>query len=674
MKVEVHKLGLADTSRTIEFRDGLNIVYGPISTGKTSVLRLCRMILGAAVPSLPPEVQALAGTTAEVTLNSERYQIFRSMSRADTAIVEVAGAEVTERLPALKSDGTNPTYGQWLLRVLGLPRLEVPSAPTRPESDPTPVSINDYMLYCDLPKEEIRSDVFGHRHPFRDIKRRYVFEILYGQYDVETAQLQDELRGVRLEIRNAEQDVSAFERVVRGTALENRAALERDLQKAKDKLAGLRKERSTLADQAPKEPRIDQLRTSMRMLDQHLNTARVARQKEIADVERFEVLARQLETQINRLTRAIVAQNALLDIDFVVCPRCGSSVDTDRADLLHCYLCLQEPIARPTHDELIEEQDRLALQLQETRQLSVTRTARATELGSEMRALEEKRNRVGLELDEALKTFVSDSAARLEQLAAERAALKERVKRLEDYISLYERRATVAQVLEEARRREADLLAKLEVAKTRREDVEARIQRLEHHFTEILRRLMLPDFLGDVVEVVGQIDRRTYLPSVSGRVFETLQSEGLSVEVNVAHALAHQLTALEEGLLLPNVLLIDGISGAFGERGYDPERVSAIYRELLRVCDASGGRLQVIVADTRVPDFASKWVVLELTEAERLVPLVGESGGDESVAEAEAEAKPLDAGAPPEEDAHIGLAEDPEDPADATAPDPGSEP
>lgn len=666
MKVAVHKLGLAGTSRTIEFRDGLNIVYGPISTGKTSVLRLCRTILGAAVPSLPPEVQALAGVTADVTLNLERYQVFRSMSRADTAIVEVAGTEVTERLQALKSDGTNPSYGQWLLRVLGLPRLEVPSAPTRPESDPTPVSINDYMLYCDLPKEEIRSDVFGHRHPFKDIKRRYVFEILYGQYDVETAQLQDELRGVRLNIRNAEQDMAAFERVVRGTALENRAALERDLQRAKDKLVALRKERSTLSEQAPKEPRIEQLRASVRTLDKHLEAAKAGRHKEIADVERFEVLGRQLETQINRLTRAIVAQSALLDIDFVVCPRCGSSVDAGRANLLHCYLCLQEPIARPTHEELIEEQDRIALQLEETRQLSVTRTARATELASEIQALQEKRSQVGLELDEALKTFVSDSAARLEQLAAERAALKERVKRLEDYISLYERRATVAQVLDEGRRREADLLAKLEVAKTRREDVEARIQRLEHHFTEILGRLMLPGFLGDVV---GHIDRRTYLPSVSGRIFETLQSEGLSVEVNVAHALAHQLTALEEGLLLPNVLLIDGISGAFGERGYDPERVSAIYRELHRVCEESGERLQVIVADTRVPDFATESVVLELTEAERLVPLVVEKASEESAALGEA--TPQEAGAPTVEDAQPGLAEDP---AGTPPPDPESEP
>jgi len=46
-------------------------------------------------------------------------------------------------------------------------------------------------------------------------------------------------------------------------------------------------------------------------------------------------LRKQLQSQTARLTRAIVADEWLVDFDFVVCPRCGSDVEQQRAALSH---------------------------------------------------------------------------------------------------------------------------------------------------------------------------------------------------------------------------------------------------------------------------------------------------------------------------------------------------
>jgi len=561
---------------------------------------------------------SLDGISADLTLADQRFQIFRQMSRAPRAMVEIASETMAARLPALQGDRAHPeTYGAWLLRQLGLPRIEVPSAPTRPDSDPSPVSINDYLLYSDLPKEEIRSDVFGHRNVFKDIKRRYVFEILYGQYDVGVAQLQDELREVRGTIRMAQHDQSAFERIVKGTQWENRANLESKLARAQEELDIIKSRRRAARATAPMSPKSTELRKSIASLDASLASKRDARDKEAADVERIRALGEQLKTQMERLTRAIVANVELLDIEFVVCPRCGADVDASRASSAHCYLCLQAPKLQPSRSALIEEQNRLALQYGETRELANVRTERHAALNNEIERYEKERVTLGAQLDEELKTFVSDSADAIEEIAAKSARLKETVARLKDYLSLYARREETEHLLASAREREGALLAQLEEANARREDVEARIKSLEVYFTSVLERLSLPGFLGTIS---GNIDRRTYMPSVSGRSFETLQSEGLSVEVNVAHALAHQLNALAHGIKLPNILLIDGISGAFGERGLDPERLDALYEEILRVCESANGALQVIVADIRVPSRLLQYVTLELTEAQRLVP------------------------------------------------------
>ena len=39
--------------------------------------------------------------------------------------------------------------------------------------------------------------------------------------------------------------------------------------------------------------------------------------------------------------------------------------------------------------------------------------------------------------------------------------------------------------------------------------------------------------------------------------------------VNIAHALAHQLTCIHFDLKLPNILLIDGLSGNIGYEGLE---------------------------------------------------------------------------------------------------------
>lgn len=617
MKVEFKRLTLVGTGRTIGFKPGLNVIYGPISTGKSSVLRLCRIALGQGIESLPEEIRLVPSVGAEVVLSGHTFEIIRALSAARAPPVEIAGDGVSQRLPAVPDSSGRPIYGHWLLEQLGLPRLEVPSAPTRPDSDPTPVSINDYFAYCDLPKEEIRSEVFGHRHPYKDIKRRYVFEILYGQYDVGVAEIQERLRDVRAHLRSAEHSEAAFDRLMADTKWESRAALERELAVVRSESKSAADRLKKLSASAPRDSQTVRLRDLIRQLDEDLANNATVLHREKLDAERFHTLAAQLETQIGRLTRAIVANEKLLDIDFVVCPRCGASVQKARGAEQCCYLCLQPPAGSYGRADMMGELDRLGAQLEETRELVSSRRDRMAKLDRERTQLEAQRARTGAELDETVKSFVSDSAAKIEEAAAERAALREREARLVDYLSLFEKRDRIHVNLDQLRRTEGELLGRLEEAKTRREDVEERIGSLERLFSDLLQKMKLPSFLG---KPEGRIHRRTYLPSVNGRTFEELQSEGLSVEVNVAHALAHQLNALKYGLLLPSILLIDGISGAFGEKGYDPARVAAIYDELRDACEQARGALQVIVADTRVPEVAKDSIVLELSERERLVP------------------------------------------------------
>ena len=620
MRTQILRIRLAETSRTVDFRPGLNIIHGPISTGKTSLLRLCRAVFGASLKNLPEEVRLVPGISSEILIGDRRVQIYRPLTSTPTARVEIAGDELVLRLPALAPDKeSRETYGQFLLGMLGLPRLEVPSAPTLSDSDPTPVSINDYFQYCDLPKEEIRSEVFGHRHPFKDIKRRYVFQVLYGQYDVQTAKIHEDLRELRARLRPLRMDSRAFDRLFSNTRFGNRADVEKSLRETEKNLATLRRRSRAATRRSREDKMVLTLQNKIRGIEGRLRRTAGELEHEKADLERFKALTTQLENQINRLTRAIVAGDALLDIDFVVCPRCGSSIDREaRCDSSTCYLCLQTPKAHLTRRDLIQEQARLVDQLGETKSLSESRQTRVDQLDKTIETLRTERSRVGNQLDDAASSFVSDAADELQSIARERGEANERIKRLRDDLRLVTRRDKMLAEADDLERKEAVLMAQLEDAKAQRNDVEERIKHLEEVFTRYLRELKLPDFLDDPV---GKINRITFMPTVNGRSFDDLQSEGLSIEVNLAHALAHQTTAIDLGLPLPHLLLIDGLSGAFGDEGFDPARVDALYGLLARACEAASGTLQVIAVDTRVSQSTREFVALELTENDRLIPL-----------------------------------------------------
>jgi len=134
--------------------------------------------------------------------------------------------------------------------------------------------------------------------------------------------------------------------------------------------------------------------------------------------------------------------------------------------------------------------------------------------------------------------------------------------------------------------------------------------------------------------LTAAINRATYLPVVTERPFDELSSQGLTVLVNVAHALAHHTVSLDNDLPLPSLLVLDGLSNNVGHEGFDLERRDDTYRLLMDEVARYGGRLQVIALDNDVPAFADDAIVLTLSPDDRLIRTeaaqLDEQGGESS--------------------------------------------
>lgn len=623
-RLQLQQVELVGGSRQVPFLPGLNIIQGHITTGKTTFVRLIRALLGTLPDDLPPEVEYVSAIRGRVVLGDSSWILYRPRTSTARALVDIV-----EDLPdrgrqavvlSLPVSGQGQTYSMFLLEHLSLPVVSVPSARSRPTESLSPVSMTDWLGYCIVPGDELDTQVFGHQHPFRDGKRRWVFQLAYGYYDAEVARLAGLLRSIELRLESFDRDAEVREKFLAETPFADKAALSQQLEERQDELESLRLQRMGLSTDVSqvvgvRETRSALLAARMRLANVSDELGLLSGQiKDLAD------LCRQLSSQSDRLTRALVADEWLVDFDFVVCPRCGSEVNDHRTSSDHCYLCMQVPQPAISRDQLLVEQSRIKSQVAETQSVIALREETVKGIETERHHLNADIVRLAARLDQLTASFVSDNASALQQMAADEARIEADISRLQEYLTLLERHEhqIEARAALEAQRNE--VASAIEGRELSQVDAEANVRALEERVLEYLVELHVPE-LGRQLTVT--INRTNYLPIVSGRTFDRLSSQGLKTLVNVAHALAHHTVAIDRNLPMPGLLILDGLSANVGSEGFDQERVNDMYRLLVREAAAYRQSLQIVAVDNELPRRMflelSNYIVLTLTQKDRLI-------------------------------------------------------
>ncbi|MFI5888507.1 hypothetical protein ACIA5D_00120 [Actinoplanes sp. NPDC051513] len=623
-RLELLEVDLLGGGRRVEFRPGLNIIQGDITTGKTTLVRLIRAMLGTMPKNLAPEVDYIKAIRGRLLLGSQGWQVYRPRTTTNDALVEVSEEypdrdheSVSLRLPATGSDRS---YSLFLLDRLALPAVSVPRARTDPTGALSPVTMTDWLGYCVVPGDELDTEVFGHRRDWRDAKRRWVFELAYGYYDPALALLTAKLRSVELQLAALEQNALIREKFLADTPFADVTALEQQLDVDQTQLERVLAQRRQLSSDANAVPGVQELRQTL--LAARAQRAQVAERINRIDAQITDLndLHRQLSAQSARLTRAIVADEWLVDFDFVVCPRCGNDVNPGRTEPHLCYLCGQQPKPAPSRTQMLAEQERVASQITETAAVITGRRASYDQLRSEAARLDTLIGELAEDLNQRTAVFVSDRATRLEHHAAEQARIEGDIKRIREYLDLLRRHAAQLQGRDELEAQRDDLTAQINSREISQVDAEGNVQALEQRMLEYLTELHIPD-LGQELSV--HLNRTTYLPEVSGRTFDELSSQGLKTLVNIAHALAHHTVTIDRRLPMPGLLVLDGLSANAGHEGFDQERVRDVYRLLNTVAQQYRGRLQIIAVDNEIArDLLLEFVqhvVLTLTQADRLI-------------------------------------------------------
>ncbi len=176
-RLELVEVELIGGHPPIFFRPGFNLIHGDQTTGKTTLVKLIRAMLGSMPKKLPPEVvEHVTAIRGRVYLGPTIWKVYRPRTTTADALVEVseeeppAGREpVSLRLPV---KGRTSSYSLFLLDRLGIPAIDVPKGSKTANGTADPVTMTDWLTYCVITGNEIDTELMGSGDHWQNNKRQ----------------------------------------------------------------------------------------------------------------------------------------------------------------------------------------------------------------------------------------------------------------------------------------------------------------------------------------------------------------------------------------------------------------------------------------------------------------------------------------------------------------------
>jgi hypothetical protein len=606
------------------FRYGVNIISGPISTGKSSVLALIDYALGASNRPTYPEIAKCSDVLVQFLVGKEHLTVQRSLHSTNRKariyeghIDDVFAARVEGEEVSAAHDPAEKSVSKELLRRLGLDNIKVKTAPTQSASDVSTFSLRDLMhfIYVDQDRIDSQRAAFFEQHFAIAIKWRAAFEVVTGLYDEVSAALSSSLK-------DAHTDVAQHRQYLENVRLFLTRAKVARLDQLREELADASKERADLDERVTGARSATQMRKG-----EHLELARrrndLSHQRD-ESLAKEDELARSLK-QLSRLRVQYERERAQLEflreseslvgsLPVTRCPSCLQPTPRpgDTSDAHDCHVCrrvIPESTAGVDVDRRLSALKRRAGDLEAyINDLSDLQS----DLGKRRVRLEQQLEGVDAAIRRLQPAAIFPEMQELMQLQAAIGIVESRTRQLHEHVALRERAEAEATTIAGIEARATEIARELEERQTNRPSRDDVVNALSAHFNDVLHDIRFPNLQG------ARIDSRTYVPVVREQLYGELFSRGAIALAVASWHLAALRYCLDSHNLFPMLFMIDSPLSNVGHDEADAEFrdqqiVDAFYGVLMHLHRTRGPEFQLIVCDNRPPAAARGLVVLQFT-------------------------------------------------------------
>ncbi len=593
MKIRLIELKVR-TRRTVEqikFSPAVTFLHGPIGRGKSTVARLVDYCFGGELERTPAIQSEFLSAELHVAFGSSICTLERAAS--DTQSVRASWTAPKGEVGSVNAPFSAQEQPIWaedvfnlsdlIFRLCGVSPIKVRKRSRDPDSSLVRLSFRDIWWYCYLEQGHLDSSFFRLEDVFRGRKSQDAMRFFTGLHSERLSQLEadlfraiDQQRGKREAVGQIRAFMLQFGW---GTSLDLEAELG-IAERAKETAEALRAELEQTR-RATTHP-TDNLRVELRRHGSEIQDLEVAILESRQAVLEQVALRAELITAKTKSNRVEKAGQILEGVHFERCPECGTDIAERQMPADHCQLCGSHTTTQQEATSV--ELEALRRDLNERiDQIADSIARRQRELSKSERQLVELRIRkqtLDKQLQLELSRYDSAYVESIRTTEREIATYTERVRSLH---RLRQMPLAIGNLEEEAGAIQGEIDRLRSEAAAERDRLKAADENVMVLSAEFKRILLAVSFPGMSEQDDVIIDPRNWAPVVvhGEQVwgFWDTGSGGKKTLFNVCYALALHRVAVQRGMPVPDLLLIDSPTKNISD-DENPELVRALYDEI----------------------------------------------------------------------------------------------
>ena len=615
-KLIVNHLVLVGSRKNYEvnFKKGLNIIYGDSDTGKSSILNLINYCLGSNKVDFYDEIEITGRyCLLEVALRGIVYTIRRDIFKPNNEIevFKCSYDKIDEFFPQYFSPNYSKTsedgyFSDFLLSSMNIPIIKLKVAPTKHDSKLVRLSFRDIFKYNFLDQDKIGSKKIFGDNPVLIVKLKETFKLMYNVLDTQILELESiitEKNNLKKELENKNKSVSSF---LKETEIESLKDLILKLESIDGELIILNDDLKVIDKDIIKDSEdlnylrkdIQQKESEISEISQDLNVNQQEIRQNIA-------LRNEYSNDIRKVIATLEVIDKLPRIEDrqADCPVCEQSMSLSK---------LKEHFTNSDATSIKGELNGLRRRKKEIAKiydvLKESIENKEHQIKTRTKELEELR----YFLDKQSIDIVSPFINRRDALSHRAGNLESDRKNLKHF---YKIRIQQSINDDEIKDLDGKIIEHNETLKTLKENA----PKLDDVFKDL--GIKLKDFVNFVGVKNAQnvtISPKTYLPTIRNREYEQITSGGVRTITSVGYFISLMLYASENSVNYPSFLMTDTIAKYIGktkdkdlvetdimediaEGMNDSKKYENMYRYLISL-NKSSNSFQMIIVDNDIPE------------------------------------------------------------------------
>lgn len=360
----------------ISFLEGLNVIYGKNSAGKSSLLDTLVHSLGGEDIDLNPIVEECSYVLTEIEIEKNKITLSRELSNKRKLPISIFYGNIEEAILSEASLWHTFPYSSYNEKF-GFSKIFFDFL-NYPETVSTETTITTHqvlrILYADQANNHL--PIFRHEQWDNAEKRLAIRDYIFGLFSGELYEQQLFKKSTTKQLDDAINKLQSIfkvlgrssEQMIEDFIIEEKNILDKNKEILLDKIFSLTNKNDDIelaSDQQDIQNRIQieltQLNKAVLSLESQLSNQEI----EILDLESF---YKELTIRMSELNNSIASNSLITNIVFDFCPCCHSKIEIETDENI-CKLCKSHVSEDINHSNLLQLKTELNFQIQETNKL-----------------------------------------------------------------------------------------------------------------------------------------------------------------------------------------------------------------------------------------------------------------------------------------------------------------